>query len=130
MIATGELNVGVVGLGRMGQRHALNILQRVSGARLFSVCTPAPHELQWAREHLEPQGVQVFAEFDDMIGIPGLEAVIIASSTPLHVEHTEKAIERGVHVLCEKPITTDLSLVRMPRVIPQATGFHAELLTF
>ncbi|OJJ33827.1 hypothetical protein ASPWEDRAFT_113017 [Aspergillus wentii DTO 134E9] len=106
-----KLNIGVVGIGRMGQRHALNILHRVPRARLLCVCSPAPHEIEWAQQQLQPEGVQVFADFDEMIATPGLQAVVIASSTHLHVMHTLAAMERGLHVLCEKPISTDAKVL-------------------
>ena len=104
-------NVGVVGLGRMGQRHALNILNLVPRARLFAVCTPAPHEIEWAKKHLQPDGVLIFEDFESMIHTAGLNTVVIASPTELHIKHTLAALELGIHVLCEKPATTDLLLV-------------------
>jgi predicted dehydrogenase len=97
-----KLNIAVVGIGRMGQRHALNLHHRVPRARLIAA---------WAMENLKPDGVQVFADYDEMIKMPGLQAVVIASSTHLHVPHTLAALESGVHVLCEKPITTDIEAV-------------------
>ncbi|OGM49568.1 hypothetical protein ABOM_001735 [Aspergillus bombycis] len=96
----------------MGQRHALNILHHVPRARLHSVCSVAPHEIQWAKEYLQPEAVTIFTDYHQMIRTTGLQAVVIASPTALHIEHTLAAIEHGVHVLCEKPVTTDLSLLR------------------
>ncbi|KAL4960045.1 uncharacterized protein BDV14DRAFT_193266 [Aspergillus stella-maris] len=115
-----KLNIGVVGIGRMGQRHAQNILHRVPRARLLCVCSPAPHEIEWAEQNLQPEGVQVFAEFEKMIETPELQAVVIASPTDLHITHTVAAMERGIHVLCEKPITTDVlklqSLIKASKI--------------
>lgn len=110
-IMSSKLNIGVVGIGRMGQRHALNILHRLPRARLLCVCSPAPHEIEWAEKALKPEGVQVFTDMEQMIQTPGLQAVVIASSTNLHIMHTRAAMERGIHVLCEKPITTDVAEV-------------------
>ncbi|KAL4927541.1 uncharacterized protein BDV17DRAFT_299160 [Aspergillus undulatus] len=106
-----KLNIGVVGIGRMGQRHALNILHRVPRARLLCVCSPAPHELEWAEQNLKLEGVKVFTDFEEMVYTPGLQAVVIASPTNLHITHTVAAMERGIHVLCEKPITTDVAVL-------------------
>lgn len=106
-----KLNIGVVGIGRMGQRHALNLLHRVPRARLLCVCSPALHEIEWAKQQPKPEGVQVFADFEEIICTPGLQAVVIASSTNLHVMHTLAAMDRGLHVLCEKPVTTDTTVV-------------------
>lgn len=106
-----KANIGVVGLGRMGQRHALNILHQVPRAKLFAVCTPAPHEIEWAKANLVPDGVHVFQSFEEMIGTPGLDAVVIASPTELHIAQTLAAMQLEIHVLCEKPITRDISQV-------------------
>lgn len=107
-----KANIGVVGLGRMGQRHALNVLHHVPRARLIAVCSPAPHEIEWAKETLQPEGVQVFDSFEAMICTPGLDVVIIASPTELHFSQTLAAMDLGIHVLCEKPVTRDISQVR------------------
>lgn len=108
-----KLNIGVVGLGRMGRRHALNVLHHVHKARLYSVCSPTPHELEWARNNLESEGVKIFSDFYQMINTPGLAAVIVASLTELHIEHTLAAVKRGIYVLCEEPLTKNLSKVSL-----------------
>lgn len=99
------LNMGVVGIGRIGQQHALNILRAVPRAKLVCACSPADADLRWAEEELVPYGVAVFRTFEEMIQFPGLDAVVVASITSLHYEHTKVALQRGIHVLCEKPIS-------------------------
>lgn len=99
------LNFGVVGIGRMGQQHALNILRLVPRARLICACSPAKADLEWAESELIPHGVSVFPTFEEMMQCPGLNAVVVASITELHYEHTKAALQRGIHVLCEKPIS-------------------------
>jgi myo-inositol 2-dehydrogenase / D-chiro-inositol 1-dehydrogenase len=89
-----RLNVGVVGIGRMGQRHALNILRLVPRARLLCACSPAQPDLVWAEENLVPYGVKVYSTFEEMIETPGLEAVIVSSVTGLHMAHTTAARDR------------------------------------
>lgn len=106
-----RLNVGVVGIGRMGQRHALNMLRSVPRARLLCACSPAKPDLVWAEENLIPYGVKVYPTFEEMIETPGLEAVIVSSTTDLHMAHTVAALDRGIHVLCEKPVCTSLDQV-------------------
>lgn len=106
-----KLNVGVVGIGRMGRRHALNVLRMVPRANLLCACSPAKADLEWADEHLRPYGVRICATFEEMIQTPGLGAVIIASSTEFHMEQTVAAMDMGIHVLCEKPVCTSESEV-------------------
>ncbi|KZL71523.1 NAD binding rossmann fold-containing protein [Colletotrichum tofieldiae] len=106
------LNVGVVGIGRMGQRHALNVQNLVPRAKLVCACSPAKADLLWADQHLKPHGVKVYATFEEMIETPGLEAVIISSITELHLPQTLAAFNKGIHVLCEKPICRSVTEVR------------------
>jgi myo-inositol 2-dehydrogenase/D-chiro-inositol 1-dehydrogenase len=49
-----------------------------------------------------------------MIETPGLDAVIIASATFSHATQTAKALERGLHVLCEKPVCKTVKEVSGP----------------
>lgn len=106
-----RLKVGVVGLGRMGRAHAYNIVHSVPNATLVCACSPAPADLEWAQEALEPYDVKVVTSFEEMIEFPGLEAVIIASSTFLHAAQSIKALAKGIHVLCEKPVSKSIQEV-------------------
>lgn len=106
-----KLQVGVVGLGRMGRRHAENILHRVPQAALLCACSPAQADLTWAEESLAPHQVRVYPSFEELIETPGLEAVIIASATHVHASQSLEALRRGLHVLCEKPVCKTLAEV-------------------
>lgn len=93
-------------------RHALHFLNRTPRADLVAVFTPnLPVELEWAAVHLEPSGVKVYTDYDEMLKHPGLEAVVVATVTTVHAEQTIKAIHAGKHVLCEKPLSTTVEVV-------------------
>ncbi|KAF2446792.1 NAD(P)-binding protein [Karstenula rhodostoma CBS 690.94] len=105
-----RLQIAVSGLGRMGARHANHFLHRTPRAELVAAFTPDPKELAWAKENLEPWGVKIYSDYDEMLKHTGLEAVCVATATTVHAEHTIKAIEAGKHVLCEKPLSTKLDI--------------------
>lgn len=109
-----KLQIGVVGIGRMGRRHALNILHLTPRADLLCACSPAQPDIEWANEAIIPHGTKVYSTFEEMIETPGLEAVIIASATAMHASQSRIALERGIHVLCEKPVTFSLEEVCFP----------------
>jgi myo-inositol 2-dehydrogenase/D-chiro-inositol 1-dehydrogenase len=107
-----RLKVACAGLGRMGKRHALHFAERVPRAELVAVSSPDEEELKWARERLGPFGVAVYKNYDDMLKHEGLQAVVVASATAVHAEQAIKAIEADLHVLCEKPLSTSVEIVR------------------
>ncbi|KAI9661866.1 MAG: hypothetical protein M1821_009105 [Bathelium mastoideum] len=111
-MAPHKLKVAVAGLGRMGKRHAVNFLERTPRAELVAAFSPDPKELDWARIHLHPNGVQLYDDYDQMIAQSGLEAVVIGTATSVHAEEAVKAMDRNLHVLCEKPISTNLDVCR------------------
>ena len=108
-----KLQIAVAGLGRMGARHAINLLTRTPRAQLVAAFSPDEEELAWAKVHLEPQGVKLYNNYDEMLKQTGLQAVLIATVTTVHAEQAIKAIQADKHVLCEKPLSTSVEVVRI-----------------
>lgn len=101
------LKVGIVGLGRLGQRHAINLAQRVPNAEVVAACSPVPAELDWAAGTL---GITTgYADYDALLAHPGLDAVFLVTPTSLHADQIIAALRAGKHVFCEKPLSLDLA---------------------
>lgn len=115
-----RLNIGVVGLGRMGKRHAKTLMYRVPHATLIAVCSNDETELVWAREFFKDSKTQVFSTFDDMINMQDLQAVWVSTSTNVHASMTTACIKKNLHVLCEKPVSQNLEEVRKQKAVERA----------
>lgn len=76
---------------------------------MVAASTPDADERRWAEANLE--NVRIYADFDNMLEQESLHAVIVASATSVHAEQAVKAIAKGCHVLCEKPLSIDLNVV-------------------
>lgn len=109
-MAVKKVNIGVVGLGRMKKRHVHNLIYRTPRAQVVALCSNLPHGLDWAHRNEEYKdfGIAIYKNNDDMLNHPGLQAVWVSTSTDVHACQTLKGIEMDIHVLFEKPISTDM----------------------
>lgn len=98
----GKTRVGVVGAGGLGQHH-VRIMGELDEAQLVGFYESRP---QRSAEIATTLGARAFASLGGLLA--EVEAVTIAVPTPAHHEVAKAALERGVHVLVEKPITTTL----------------------
>ena len=102
-----RLRVGIVGLGRMGRRHAENLARRVPSAELVAACDPSADELAWAERQL---GVaHCYSDYAGMLAQPDLEAVFIVTPTNLHAQQIVDALRARKHVFSEKPLSLDVA---------------------
>lgn len=97
-----KLKIGVVGLGRLGFRHAENIVYNIKHAELKAVCSLNEEELAKTKKTLNDP--LCFTNFETMINEAKIDAVVIVSSSNQHGEQTIRAMEKGLHVFCEKPL--------------------------
>jgi len=93
------LRVGVVGIGVMGSNHA-RVFVDLPGVKLVGVADPDSKQRDFVSRAL---GCPAFAGVEPLLDA-GVDAVTIAAPTHLHRELALCCIERGVHVLVEKPI--------------------------
>lgn len=89
------------------------LLYRVPRARVVAVCSATPEEVAWAKNNTEYKdfGIAVYDDYNKILAHPGLQAVWISTSTDVHASQSLAAINKGLHVLCEKPLSTDLDEV-------------------
>ena len=100
--------VGVAGLGAAGQAFVPALLGH-AGFQWVAAADPAGEARKAAqRSH----GVAVYASFEALLAHPGLDAVIVATPTPLHAAQVVQAAAAGLHVLVEKPMAVTLDDAR------------------
>lgn len=106
-----KLKVAIAGLGRMGARHAAHFYGLTPRSELVAASSPEQKELDWTQTNLP--GVRTYLSYDEMLQEEiknGLQAVVVASATAVHAEQAIKAIKLGLHVLCEKPLSTNVEI--------------------
>jgi myo-inositol 2-dehydrogenase / D-chiro-inositol 1-dehydrogenase len=103
----GPIGVALFGAGRIGRVHAQSIAD-CSDARLAWVCDP---DVDAARTVGERHGARWSADPAKALDDPAVDAVVVASATPTHVDLLRASVLAGRSVLCEKPIDLDLRRV-------------------
>src|SRR3989454_11617551 len=93
------LRVGVVGVGVMGSNHA-RVFADLPGVKLVGVADPDSKQRDFVSRAL---GCSAFSGVEPLLA-QGIDAVTIAAPTHLHRELALCCIQRGLHVLVEKPI--------------------------
>jgi predicted dehydrogenase len=100
-----NLRFGVLGTGRITRKLGPAIA-RTAGTELAAVGSrDAARAAAWAASHGASRS---YGSYDALLNDPDLDAVYIALPPALHCEWTVKAAERGLHVLCEKPLAAML----------------------
>jgi len=107
------VRLGLIGVGKHAVAYHVPAIAEHPDARLVAVCDPSPEA---AGRIADEAGARPFGVVEAMLEAADLDGVIIASPHTLHHRHASLAIERGLHVLLEKPMvtqTTDaLDLIR------------------
>jgi predicted dehydrogenase len=101
------IRFGIIGLGGMGSYHAAH-MEKLEHAHLTAVCDTDPARLERAHSTT----AQKFDKYQDLIGSGTVDAVLIATPHYFHPEISIAAMEKGLHVLCEKPIAVGIKQAR------------------
>jgi predicted dehydrogenase len=95
-------NIGFVGLGWPGERHAEGVIACSLGT-VHSACDLNQERLENFVTAYRPS--RTFTDFKEMLADPALDAVVICLPNALHYPFSLQALQAGKHVLCEKPPT-------------------------
>jgi scyllo-inositol 2-dehydrogenase (NADP+) len=99
------IRLAVIGLGKMGVSH----LSIANGLDDFDVVAACDNSKLVTDVLGKATGLTVFNDYDEVLRLKELDAVIIATPSSAHESMIRKALDRGLHVFAEKPLTLDAS---------------------
>jgi scyllo-inositol 2-dehydrogenase (NADP+) len=120
------IRTAIVGLGKMGLSH-LAILRMNPRLQLVGACDSAGYLMDVLAKYTD---IPCFGDFDRMLDEATPEAILVATPSKSHAALVTKALERGIHVFCEKPFVLDVAdgerllvLAEQKRCVTQV-GYH------
>ena len=115
------IRFALVGLGNIGKVHMNNLVSgEIRGGCLTAVCSRRRPSLEL------PSNVRHFDDVDAMLDSGEVDAVIVATPHPSHRFIGEKVLQRGLHLMMEKPLAASKldaeRLLEIPRQDGQQFG--------
>ena len=92
-----KMKLGIVGFGFMGHCDA-DMMATFDDIDLVAVADTNPEQLKDA-----PEGVETYANIDEMLANADINVVMVSTPNPSHPEMVKKAAAAKKHVICEKP---------------------------
>lgn len=120
------VRTALIGLGKMGISH-LALVRAHPAVDLVGVCDASGYVLGVLGKNT---GVTTFSDYMRMFDEAQPEAVVISTPSASHAQIVEAALDRGIHVFCEKPFTlsgeesTRLAKVAAGRGLTTKVGYH------
>ena len=108
-----NINIGIIGPGRIADAVLAPSISQVDGAVLWSVLSrDLTRAAAFAETHNAASGNPAYTDLKQLLADPELDAVIVATPDKLHAEQVIACAEAGKHVLVEKPMATDVADAR------------------
>lgn len=111
-----KINIGIIGIGRIGKIHLKNMRLHFPEVNVVGVA-----DIQYAAADFKQSFNDIYFTNDptELLKLQDLEAVLICTPTSAHAAMIDLAIESGKSIFCEKPV--DLSLHRTKELVEKAT---------
>ena len=99
------MNIGIAGTGFMGQTHAQCYL-KLAKTKLYAIAESNPDKQKIIKRNYP--SIRIYNDVIEMIENKSIDIIDICLPTQLHTKATIEALNRGKHVLLEKPIALTL----------------------
>lgn len=102
-----KIKIGISGMGVRGAKYAEILLNKKEQVNLVAVTQGRTKDLQLEKKLLDA-GCKVYCDEKALIENGDVDAIIVATPHYSHEEQVITALEKSIHVLCEKPMAVDL----------------------
>ena len=120
-----RLNIGLVGVGRMGIAYARYLASRVPGATLYAVSDVRADAAESVR--VQFGATKAYTDFNDLISDPSVDAIVVMTPTKLHKVVVLAAARAGKPIFCEKPLSLSIEDAKLMQEAVVKSGVFFQL---
>ena len=102
-MSSSKVRLGFIGAGWWATANHIPVLAQRDDVELTGVCRLGKSELEKVRDTF---GFRFATESAEELVRQPLDAIVVTSPHTLHYEHARLALQRGLHVMCDKPMCT------------------------
>ena len=118
------LNMGIIGFGKMGMKHA-DLICCTPGLKLIAVSKKSKTRLEQIKDKYN---VDVYTDNKDLLDIKDIDYVIISTTNETHEDLTIEAFRKGKNVIVEKPMSLDSKGAE--RMVKEAEKYGKKLFVY
>lgn len=119
--ANERLNIGAIGVGGRGAGD----LDAVASENIVAICDVDENNLSAAGQRYRT--AEKFFDYRQLLEREDLEAVVIGTPDHHHAPPTVRALRRGLHVYCEKPLTHTVQEAQIVTRLASETGLATQM---
>jgi len=105
-----KVRLGVIGAGSFTSRRHIPTIIKSPDAELVSLCRRNEEMLRKMADHFGCQNT--FTDYQQMLDEVEMDGVLVTTPHALHYQHAKAALEKGLHVMLEKPMAIKASEAR------------------
>lgn len=100
----GKIRIGMIGTGGIAHVHGRQLLE-LEEVEIIALCDTSSTNREKFADKFGLSGVRHYDDYQEMLAESELDAVVICSPHTLHFQQATDSLNKGLHVLIEKPMT-------------------------
>jgi scyllo-inositol 2-dehydrogenase (NAD+) len=120
-----KLNIGLVGVGRMGIAYARYLAARVPGATLYAVSDVRAEAAEATRAEFNAS--KAYTDYRDLLADKAVDAIVVMTPTKFHKDVVIDAAKAGKAIFCEKPLSLSIADAEAMKAAVDQTGVFFQL---
>ncbi|MEE1224452.1 MAG: Gfo/Idh/MocA family oxidoreductase [Clostridia bacterium] len=119
-----KLKVGIIGLGGICKGAHMLGYKEMDNVEIVAVCDILPEKIEAYKKEFDMPDVLAFTDYKDLLNVEGLDFVDICTPNYLHSIIAVEALEKGIHVFCEKPDAVSVEEAICMKEAAEKSGKH------